>query len=64
MGPNARPHTEQPVYWFVRLEQALERGDFAAALNATDRLRQLGVTVRFNGLRASRSLTVGGPDYA
>jgi hypothetical protein len=57
----ARPPTEEPVYWFVRLEQALDKGDFVAAQHATDELKRLGVHVRYgrprpgNGGEAGRA---------
>ena len=35
----------QPVYWYVSLETALERGDFAAAAIAQEELRKLGRVV-------------------
>jgi hypothetical protein len=34
-----------PLFWFVRLETALEAGDFEAAADARRRLRDLGVDV-------------------
>lgn len=39
--------TDQPVYWFVVLEKARERSDFATAANAQSELRRLGVTVGY-----------------
>jgi hypothetical protein len=37
----------QPVYWFVRLEQALDSGNFLAAQQAVRELAALGVQVRY-----------------
>jgi hypothetical protein len=34
-----------PLYWFARLEVALERGDLAQAADAQRRLRRLGLRV-------------------
>ena len=57
--PNDLPATELPVYWFLILERAAERGDFEAAAQAQKELERLGVTVRFVQRRATRQ---GGAD--
>jgi hypothetical protein len=44
-----------PVWWFVRLEAAVERGDHAAAAEAQRELERLGVQVRY-GLPRRRSV--------
>ena len=36
-----------PVWWFVRLEAAVERGDHAAAAEAQYELARLGVRVAY-----------------
>jgi hypothetical protein len=36
-----------PVWWFVRLEAAVEQGDHAAAADAQRELERLGVSVRY-----------------
>jgi hypothetical protein len=36
-----------PLYWFARLEDAVERGDHAAAAEAQRQLARLGVQVRY-----------------
>jgi hypothetical protein len=36
-----------PVWWFVRLEAAVERGDHAAAAEAQRELARLGVRVAY-----------------
>jgi hypothetical protein len=41
------PVIEWPVWWFVRLEAAVERGDHAAAAEAQRELEHLGVQVRY-----------------
>lgn len=38
--------TDGTVYWFVKLECAVEDGDFAAAAEAQRELKRLGVIVR------------------
>lgn len=50
-----------PVYWFARLEAAVERGDFASAARAQRELERLGVTVTYRGRRPVLS-TGGGHD--
>jgi hypothetical protein len=37
----------QPVYWFVLLETAMDRGDLTGAANAQRELARLGVHVRY-----------------
>lgn len=41
------PVTDVPIYWFAKLERALDDGDFEAAAEAQRQLERLGVTVRF-----------------
>jgi hypothetical protein len=36
-----------PLWWFARLEAAVERGDHAAAAEAQCQLERLGVSVRY-----------------
>jgi len=36
-----------PLWWFARLENALERGDHAAARLALRNLDRLGIEIRF-----------------
>ena len=40
----ARP--KGPTFWFVKLDLALEEGDWSAAAQAADELRRLGIDVR------------------
>jgi hypothetical protein len=52
-------HTEHdridwPLWWFARLEAAIERGDYAAAARAQRELERLGVTVRYRGRQPVR----------
>ena len=42
-----------PLWWFARLEAAVERGDHAAAAEAQRQLRRLGVEVRYGRPRAA-----------
>jgi hypothetical protein len=48
-----------PLWWFARLEAAVERGDFAGAAGAQRELERLGVTVRYRGGRPQRPATAG-----
>ena len=41
----------QPIYWFVVLEDAIDRGDLQAAANAQRELRRLGVRVAYDSLQ-------------
>jgi hypothetical protein len=38
-----------PLWWFARLEAAIERGDYRAAADAQRELQRLGVSVRYRG---------------
>jgi hypothetical protein len=40
-------HLDAPVYWFVVLEEARERGDVEMVKEALRQLRRLGVEVHF-----------------
>jgi hypothetical protein len=42
------PFIELPVYWFLKLESAIEKGDYQAAADAQRELARLGVRVSFN----------------
>jgi hypothetical protein len=42
-----RPVTDLPIYWFARLEKAVEEGDHQAAAAAQRELRRLGVRVSY-----------------
>lgn len=39
--------THWPLWWFARLESAIERGDHRAAREAIKKLERLGIEVRF-----------------
>jgi hypothetical protein len=43
--PREAEYYRWPLYWFARLEAALETGDLAQAANAQRRLEQLGLRV-------------------
>jgi hypothetical protein len=45
---------DQPVYWFVILEQARERSDFATAAHAVEELRRLGINVSYRRREAAK----------
>ena len=42
---------QEPVYWFVVLEKALERSDFDEAAHAQRELNRLGVCVSYRRRR-------------
>lgn len=46
---------ESPTGWFVRLEMAVERGDFEAAAEAQRELKRLGITVKWPITRRARA---------
>jgi hypothetical protein len=48
------PVTESPVYWFVMLDMAVYRRDFAQAARAQRELARLGITVTYKRPRKSR----------
>ena len=41
------PPTDWPLYWFARLEKAVEEGDHQAAAEAQRELARLGVRVSY-----------------
>jgi hypothetical protein len=43
------PARDWPLWWFARLEAAIERGDYQTAALAQRELERLGVTVLFCG---------------
>jgi hypothetical protein len=43
--------TDWPLWWFARLEAAVERGDHVAAAEAQRQLERLGVRVAYGRLR-------------
>jgi hypothetical protein len=45
------PTRDWPLWWFARLETAIERGDYQAAAHAQRELERLGVTVKYRGRR-------------
>jgi hypothetical protein len=45
---------EQPIYWFARLETALNRGDYEEAATAQRELKRLGVEVRIRRQRGMK----------
>jgi len=54
MSANQTNYTDQPVYWFVILEQALDRGDLEQAAQAQRELARLGVRVNHDRRRPKR----------
>ena len=56
----SKPRIEdEPAAWFAMLMTARERDDFDLAAKADQKLKQLGVTVKFK--RTPRPATAGGP---
>lgn len=41
----SEPSQDEPVFWFVLWESAIERGDYAEAAEAATELRRLGIRV-------------------
>jgi hypothetical protein len=41
------PQADWPLYWFARLEKAVDEGDHAAAAEAQRELERLNVHVRY-----------------
>jgi hypothetical protein len=54
MAATTAPVIDWPLWWFVRLEAAVERGDHAAAAEAQRELERLGVTVQYRGRLPAR----------
>jgi hypothetical protein len=53
-----------PVWWFVRLEKAVEDGDHDAAARAQRELERLGVVVRYGRPKPPRQQDGRGPANA
>jgi hypothetical protein len=51
------PVRDWPLWWFARLEAAIERGDYPAAAEAQQELERLGVTVRYRGRQVGEEIT-------
>jgi len=47
------PATDQPIYWFAILDQAVEDGDHQAAAKAQRQLARLGVRVAYGRPRST-----------
>jgi hypothetical protein len=45
------PAKDWPIFWFARLEKAVEEGDHRTAAEAQAHLERLGVTVKYRGRR-------------
>lgn len=43
------PVRNWPLWWFARLEAAIESGDYQTAARAQRELERLGVTVQYRG---------------
>ena len=51
------PYKNQPIYWFVILDRAVERGDTAQAALAERELLRLGVAVTIDPHRRQEVVT-------
>jgi hypothetical protein len=49
--PTEHDRIDWPLWWFARLEAAIERGDYPAAARAQRELERLGVSVQYRGRR-------------
>jgi hypothetical protein len=58
--PTSKEPTDQtqdePVYWFVLWEAAVERGDFTAAAEAASELRRRGIRVSWTNPAREREV--------
>lgn len=57
-SPPDSPVTDVPIYWFAKLERAVQEGDFVAAAEAQRELTRLGVHVQYR--RPSAPFRKGG----
>lgn len=60
---NSDPVRNWPLWWFARLEAAIERGDFQTAARAQRELERLGVTVRYCGRHPAREEARNATDH-
>jgi hypothetical protein len=51
-----RSVTDQPIYWFCLLEEAMDRGDLEAAAAAQRELARLGVRVAYRRDRPGKAV--------
>jgi hypothetical protein len=58
---DSRQTIDWPVWWFVRLEAAVERGDHQAAARAQRELERLGVRVAYGRPPAQRKEVTSAP---
>jgi hypothetical protein len=56
----AAKNIDWPLWWFLRLEAAVERGDHVAAAEAQRELERLGVHVRYGHPRRQSVTAEGG----
>ena len=53
---NSVPVRDWPLWWFARLEAAIERGDYQTAADAQRELVRLGVTVKYATRQQAREV--------
>jgi hypothetical protein len=62
LTPPDPPVMDWPLYWFAKLETAVEAGDHQAAAEAQDQLARLGVRVNYGRPPVSNEREEGGTD--
>ena len=55
--PSDPPAIDWPLYWFARLEKAVDAGDHRAAAEAQRHLARLGVRVRYGRPRPRKGVS-------
>lgn len=55
----AEKFTDWPLWWFARLEAAIERGDYETAAESQQVLERLGVTVTYRARASAREEVSG-----
>ena len=54
MSNESMTRLDWPLWWFAKLEAAIERGDYQKAARAQVELERLGVTVQYRGRKPVR----------
>jgi hypothetical protein len=55
-SPDEPPVTDQPLYWFCILEQALDRGNLDLAAHAVKELKRLGIDITYRRTRRGQEV--------
>jgi hypothetical protein len=56
------PVLEWPLYWFAKLEKAVDEGDHQGAARAQRQLARLGVLVRYGRRHSQKGVSSGVPE--